>query len=161
GFKTLKQEGLILSAAQNARVDLTLEVGGATETVSVDASAAPLNTASAQISDVIDANKAPEVPISGRVFWSLPYLAPGGTRPLGTGGNSLRGGSNVSGSGDTQNNFILNGLDNNDTVTATPLFRPSIDSIEEMTVLTSQYSAQYGFLSGGQIVTTIKSGTND
>src|SRR4029453_15843020 len=160
GFKSLRREGLVLSAAQSARVNLTMEVGGLTETVSVDASAGPLNTASAQISEVINAEKAEALPINGRNFWSLPQLAPGVTPPARGSGNSLRGGFNVSGSGDTQNSFTLNGLDNNDSVTATPLFRPSIDAIGEMTVLTGLYPAQYGFLSGGQIITPIKSGTN-
>ena len=82
------------------------------------------------------------------------------TPPQRGSGNSLRGGFSVSGSGEQSNNFILNGLDNNDSITATPLFRPSVDSLEEMTVLTGMYPAQYGFLSGGQIITTIKSGTN-
>jgi Carboxypeptidase regulatory-like domain/TonB-dependent Receptor Plug Domain len=160
GFKSLRREGLVLSAAQSARVNLTMEVGGLTETVSVDASAGPLNTASAQISEVINAEKAEALPLNGRNFWSLPQLAPGVTPPARGSGNSLRGGFNVSGSGDTQNYFTLNGLDNNDSVTATPLFRPSIDAIGEMTVLTGLYPAQYGFLSGGQIITSIKSGTN-
>src|SRR4029453_989082 len=160
GFKSLRRENLILSAAQSARVNLTMEVGGLTETVSVDASAGPLNTATAQISEVINAEKAEALPINGRNFWSLPQLAPGVTPPARGSGNSLRGGFNVSGSGDTQNSFTLNGLDNNDSVTATPLFRPSIDATAEMTVVTGLYPAQYGFLSGGQIITTIKSGTN-
>ena len=160
GFKTLRRAGLVLSAAQSARVNLTLEIGGLTETVTVDASAGPLSTASAQISEVINSQKAEALPLNGRMFWSLPQLAPGVTPPARGSGNSLRGGFNVSGSGDTSNYFVLNGLDNNDSVTATPLFRPSIDAIGEMTVLTGLYPAQYGFLSGGQIITTIKSGTN-
>jgi len=160
GFKTIRRAGLALSAAQSARVNLTLEVGGLTETVTVDATAGPLNTASAQISEVINSERAEALPINGRMFWSLPQLAPGVTPPARGSGNSLRGGFNVSGSGDTSNYFMLNGLDNNDSVTATPLFRPSIDAIGEMTVLTGLYAAQYGFLSGGQIITTIKSGTN-
>src|SRR4029078_2289587 len=107
----------------------------------------------AQISEVINSEKAEALPINGRNFWSLPQLAPGVTPPASGSGNSVRGGFNVSGSGDTQNYFMLNGLDNNDSVTATPLFRPSIDAIGELTVLTGLYPAQYGFLSCGQVVT--------
>lgn len=160
GFKTLRQQGLVVSAAQSVRLDLVLELGGVLEVVSVSATAAPLNTASAQISETLNAATVEGLPINGRNFYSLPQLAPGVTPPAQGSGNSLRGGFNVSGSGDTQNYFILNGLDNNDSVTATPLFRPSIDAIEQMTVLTGLYPAQYGFLSGGQIITTIKSGAN-
>lgn len=160
GFKTLRQEGLELAPAQNARANLTLELGGVNETVSVDATAAPLNTATAAMSSVINGLNAKELPLNGRNFYALPQLSPGVTPPAQGSGNSLRGGFNVSGSGDASNYFILNGLDNNDSVTATPLFRPSIDAIDQMTVLTGLYPAQYGFLSGGQIITTIRSGAN-
>jgi outer membrane receptor protein involved in Fe transport len=160
GFKTVKREGVVLTPAQTARLDFTLEVGGVSEAVSVSAAAAPLTTTTAQISETLNATSVESLPINGRNFYSLPQLAPGVTPPAQGSGNSLRGGFNVSGSGDSSNYFILNGLDNNDSVTATPLFRPSIDAIEELTVLTGLYPAQYGFLSGGQIITTIKSGTN-
>lgn len=160
GFTTVRQEGLVLSPAQTARVDMTLQVGGVDEVVSVSAVGALLSRASAQISETITAATAEVLPINGRNFWSLAQLGPGVTPPARGSGNSLRGGFNVSGSGDTANYFILNGLDNNDSVTATPLFRPSVDAIDEMTVLTGLYPAQYGFLSGGQIITTIKSGAN-
>jgi hypothetical protein len=160
GFKSLKQEALSLSAAQNARVDLTLELGSVNETLSVTAEVAAINTGSAEISAVINSRSIEELPSNGRQFWAIPQLAPGVTPPVQGSGNSLRGGFNVSGSGDSSNYFILNGLDNNDSVTATPLFRPSVDAIEEMTALTGLYPAQYGFLSGGQVIMTIKSGTD-
>ncbi|MBY0496665.1 MAG: TonB-dependent receptor [Cyanobacteria bacterium] len=160
GFRGVRREGLQLSAAQNVRVDFTMEIGTVAETITVSASAPLLNTGSAQISDIINAQRAESLPINGRNFWSLAQLTAGVTPPQRGSGNSLRGGFSVSGSGEQSNNFILNGLDNNDSITATPLFRPSVDSLEEMTVLSGMYPAQYGFLSGGQIITTIKSGTN-
>ena len=160
GFRGVRREGVVLSPAQNVRVDFSLELGAIAETITVSSSAPLLSTGTAQIGDVITAQKAESLPINGRNFWSLAQMAPGVTPPQRGSGNSLRGGFSVSGSGEQSNYFILNGLDNNDSITATPLFRPSVDSLEEMTVLTGMYPAQYGFLSGGQIITTIKSGTN-
>ena len=160
GFKTLTRTGFTLAAAQNARLDLVLEVGNVSENVTVTANTENVNTESADLGAVIDNTKVVEMPLNGRVFWSLPLLAPGVTPPVQGSSNSSRGGLNIAGSGETANNFTLNGIDNNDTTVSAPLFRPSIDAIQEFNILTGVYPAQYGYGSGGQIVVTMKAGTN-
>src|SRR5262249_11568525 len=102
-----------------------------------------------------------ETPLAGRIFWSLPTLTAGVLPPVQNSGLGYRGGFNVEGSCEGCNNFVLNGMDNNDNVKTIPNFRPSIDAIQEFNVLTGIFPAEYGYATGGQIVMTTKSGSND
>ena len=160
GFKTLTRPDLTLTVAQNARLDFTLEVGAVTDTVTVSADSETVNTMSAELGAVVDNTRVTEMPLNGRTFFSLATLVPGVAPP--TQGSSLgyRGGFNVSGSCEGCNNFSLNGIENNDNTTMAPMLRPSIDAIQEFTILTGVYPAQYGYGSGGQVIVTTKSGTN-
>ena len=98
------------------------------------------------------------MPLNGRTFYSLATLTPGVAAPLNNQG--FRGAFSVAGACQTCNNFTLNGMDNNDPTVAIPNFRPSIDAIQEFNILTGIYGAQYGLGSGGQIIVSTKSGTN-
>jgi hypothetical protein len=160
GFKTLTRDNLVLAAAQNARIDFKLEVGNVSENVTVSSVTEAVNTESAELGAVVDNTRVVEMPLNGRVFWNLPLLVPGVSPPVQGSSNSSRGGINIAGSGETANNFTLNGMDNNDTTVSAPLFRPSIDAIQEFNVLTGVYPAQWGYGSGGQIIVTTKAGTN-
>ena len=71
-----------------------------------------------------------------------------------------RGGFNVAGAAETNNNFSVNGIDNNDTGINGPTFLPSIDSIQEFKLLTGIFPAEYGHSSGSQVIVVTKSGTN-
>ncbi len=160
GFKTLKRADLLLAVAQNARVDFKLELGSVSEDVTVSANAEAISTMTAELGAVVDNARVVEMPLNGRNFFSLATLVPGVVPP--TQGSSLgyRGGFNVSGSCEGCNNFSLNGIENNDNTTMAPMFRPSIDAIQEFTILTGVYPAQYGYGSGGQVIVNTKSGTN-
>jgi len=159
GFKTLVQKDVTLAVAQNVRRDLRLELGNITENVTVAANIENVNTETAEIGAVIDNTKVVEMPLNGRTFYSLATLTPGVAAPLNNQG--YRGAFSVAGSCQTCNNFTLNGMDNNDPTIATPNFRPSIDAIQEFNILTGIYGAQYGLGSGGQIIVSTKSGTNE
>jgi len=160
GFKTLSRTNFVLSVAQNARLDFTLELGNVSENVTISANVENVNTESADMGAVIDNTRVVEVPLNGRIFFSLPLLTPGVLPPVQGSGLGYRGGFNVAGSCEGCNNFVLNGMDNNDTNKQIPNFRPSIDAIGEFNILTGIYPAEYGYGSGGQIVVTTKSGTN-
>ena len=160
GFKTVTRTNLVLAVAQSARVDLTLELGNASESVTVTAGAEAIDTESAQLGAVVDNTRVVEMPLNGRTFFSLAILTPNVMPPVQGSGLGYRGGFNVAGSCEGCNNFSLNGFDNNDNTKAIPNFRPSIDAIQEFNLLTGIYPAQYGYATGGQVVVTTKSGSN-
>lgn len=159
GFKTLIQRDVTIAVAQTLRRDLALELGNIAENVTVSADVEVVNTGSAEIGAVIDNTKVVEMPLNGRTFYSLATLTPGVAAPLNNQG--FRGAFSVAGACQTCNNFTLNGMDNNDPTVAIPNFRPSIDAIQEFNILTGIYGAQYGLGSGGQIIVSTKSGTNE
>jgi hypothetical protein len=161
GFKTLSRTDLTLAVAQNARLDFKLEVGNVVDSVTVSADSETVNTMSAELGTVVDNTRVAEMPLNGRTFYSLATLVPGVAPPVQGSSLGYRGGFNVSGSCEGCNNFSLNGIENNDNTTMAPMLRPSIDAIQEFTILTGVYPAQYGYGSGGQVVVTTKSGTND
>src|SRR5262249_53642395 len=101
-----------------------------------------------------------EMPLNGRQFFSLALLVPGTQPPTQGSTNATRGGINVGGSSEVSNNFILNGINNNNAAVSIPGVRPSIDAIQEFKLLTGIYPAEYGYGSGGQIAVTTKSGSN-
>jgi hypothetical protein len=158
GFKTVHRTDLILSTGQNMRMDVTMEVGNVSDNVTVSANVESVNTETSELSGVVDNKKVVEMPLNGRVWWNLANLVPGVIPPAQGSANGFRGGFNVAGSAEQNNNFSLNGMDNNDATTSSPAFRPSIDSVQEFNILTGVYPAQYG--AGGQVLVTTKSGTN-
>lgn len=159
GFRTLRKE-LTLAVAQNSRLDFKLEVGEITDNVTVMATSEAVNTGSSELGTVVDNVRVVEMPLNGRTFYSLATLVPGVVPPRQGSSNAHRGGFNVAGSDETSNNFSLNGFENNDNATMAPLMRPSVDAIQEFTILTGVYPAQYGYGDGGQVIVTTKSGTN-
>ena len=114
GFKTVTRTNLVLAVAQSARVDLTLELGNASESVTVTAGAEAIDTESAQLGAVVDNTRVVEMPLNGRTFFSLAILTPNVMPPVQGSGLGYRGGFNVAGSCEGCNNFSLNGFDNND-----------------------------------------------
>jgi outer membrane receptor protein involved in Fe transport len=161
GFKTETRVNITLTVAQNTRIDVALQPGNVSENVTVSAEAATVNTESGEVGNVVDNTKVTQLPLNGRQMWSLTELIPNVTPPAQNSSLSFRGGFNVAGQAETNNNFLLNGFDNNDPDVYAPNFRPSIDAVEEFNVLTGVYSAQYGYGSGGQVIVTTKSGTNE
>ncbi len=160
GFKSLTRTDLELEVAQKARLDFTLEIGSLQENIVVTAGTEAIQTESATLGAVIDNKKVVEMPLNGRQFYSLALLTPGVLPPTQGSSLSFRGGLNIAGSSETSNNFTLNGIANNDPAVFAPNFRPSIDAIAEFNVLTGVYPAEYGYGSGGQVIVTTKSGTN-
>jgi len=169
GFQT-KTDAVILEVGQRGRLDATLGVGALTEAVTVEAARRLLNTEQAALGTVLDQNAIAKLPLAIRNWDDLLALVAGvqGDRYSEEGGATAlgrTGGVNVHGNRSLQNNFLLDGVDNNTISTnvqelSTQVSRPSIDSIQEFKVVTSPYSAEYGRSPGAAISVTTKSGTN-
>src|SRR6266851_4968572 len=160
GFKTFRQTGVVLEVGQHARVDFSLVVGSASESVQVTAEVPLTQTDTSSVGSVIDNQKVVEMPLNGRQFYSLALLVPGVAPPAQGSILSFRGGFNVAGSSELYNNFTLNGLENNDQLLSAPAFRPSVDAIQEFKILTGVFPAEYGRNSGSQVIVTTKAGGN-
>jgi hypothetical protein len=160
GFKSEAQTGLTLQVGQTVALNYKLELGEVSQTVQVEATAVQLQTQTAETGVVVPNTQIIELPLNGRQYYSLTYLTPGTYPPAQNSTLSFRGGFNVAGSSEVENNFRVDGFNNNDPATNQPTFQPSIDDIQEFNLLTGIYSAQYGVYSGGQVLVVSKSGTN-
>jgi hypothetical protein len=154
GFKTVRRQGINVSGGDRVAVPaLTLEVGGATETVNVTAEAALVQSQSAERSFAISTEQVENLPINHRDFTSLAQLTPG----VQAGGNSA-GATRIGGAG--QNNIMMDGISAMDTGNNGTMLALNIESIAEVKVLTQGYQAEFGRSSGLQITAVTKGGTN-
>ncbi|MGH9765749.1 MAG: carboxypeptidase regulatory-like domain-containing protein, partial [Blastocatellia bacterium] len=167
GFKTAFQMGITVDVNQVARIDLTLVPGEVTEKVVVSAAEPLVDSQTSSIGQVIEERRVHDLPLNGRDFIQLTYLSPGVNQgPEGTvqqGGipENERGNGSVEVNGlmATNNNFLLNGFDNNEQQIGFEVIQPSIDAIQEFKVQTSNFGADIG--KGGAVVNVVlKSGTN-
>jgi hypothetical protein len=167
GFKKAEQKDIELRPGERTGINIALTVGDIGQTVEVTASAPLLQTESTQVGAALDSKQVTEVPLGGqRVVTFLARLSPGvvpgeaGSRDGAGGGFSANG---VRSNG--QNNFLLNGVDNNvntiDFLNQTSYsVGPSVEAISEMTIQTNGYNAEYGRAAGAVINVNIKSGSN-
>jgi len=169
GFKQQVRSGVNLVVGQEAVVDLTLEVGGATEQVTVTEEAPLVNTTTSSTSGVITEQQVKELPLNGRSFDQLITLNVGVSNAT---SNTLDSGNwnmfSVSGKRPETNRFIINGIDwvggnaNGQYITPEGASRQmlGVEAVREFNVLTDTYSAEYGKRAGGQINIVTTSGTN-
>ncbi len=160
GFQKSVRQGVILQTGQQAQINFTLNPGAVTETITVNANSPIAVTNSAALGTVVDEKKVEELPLNGRQFWQLAQLVPNAYPPIPNSSLSFRGGFNIAGQPEVNNNYILDGIDDSDEATMQPTVSPSVDGIQEFKVLTGVYEAEYGRFSGGQILITTKSGSN-
>ena len=160
GFRTQQRTGVRLTVNQAARIDFQLELSSVQESVEVRGQAPLVETVDSAVRQVIDAEQLVELPLNGRNFRALALLVPGVQSEVQGGTLSNRGGGvNINGAGLTDNNFLLDGFNNNDDTTAEILTFPSADAIQEMTVLGASYNASLGFAQGGIVSLVSKSGS--
>jgi len=169
GFNRTARE-FKLDTGQRARVDLPMTVGSEKTSVTVEAIAPQLSTQDATVGAVIDNNFITQFPLLLRGWDDLTILVAGvqGLRQTDQAGaaNSSRAGQfNVHGVRSLQNNFLLDGLDNNSISEnvqelSTQVVRPSVDAIQEFKIETNPYSAELGRQPGSAISVTTKGGTN-
>ena len=169
GFKKSSQI-VPLEVGQRARVDATLEVGAFNEVITVQESSSLLNANDGTLGAVVSHTQVANLPLAIRNWDDLLALVPGvqGDRYTEQGGGTSfgrTGGINVHGARALQNNFLLDGVDNNSISEnvqelTSQVSRPSVDAIQEFKVVTSPYSAEYGRSPGAAVSVSTKSGTN-
>jgi Carboxypeptidase regulatory-like domain len=174
GFKKVVRE-FDLQVAQVAVIDVPLSVGEVTQSLVVESGSPVVDAADSALGEVIVGRQVSELPLNGRNFTQLATLVPGVSRGIPTGSatgsqnnaetfrNGETGGASlvVNGLRPQNNNFILDGIDNNETLVNTIVFFPPADAIDEFRVQTSVAPAQFGRAGGALVVTSLKSGTND
>jgi len=160
GFEPSKFNDIILNVDQEARVDATLSIGTVAQQIEVSSTAILLQTEDSVNGSLLDSQKLKELPTNSRNFWQMAQLDPN-VSPTAA-GDSLanRGGFIVAGISSANNNYLLDGSDDNDWTTGQPTVRPSLDAIQEFRILTGEAPAEFGRRNGGQIVLTTRSGTN-
>ena len=161
GFAVGTVQEVKVSVAFSSTVNLTLNPTGATESVTVTSGdvQTQVNQSDQQLSTLISNQKIIDLPLLSRDPNALILLAPGTTQT-----NSALGGFSVNGSRERNNNFMVDGVDNNDTEVpgiAGGLATPNIDATQEFRVITSNPNAEYGRNTGATISVVTKGGSND
>lgn len=167
GFRTAVQPPFHIDVNQVVRADVTLTVGALSQKVEVTAAEPLIETQTSSLGQVVDQRRVEDLPLNGRDFVQLAYLTPGvnagpaGIVQQGSIPENERGNGAIQANGltATNNNFLLNGFDNNEQQIGFEVIQPSVDAIEEFKVQTNSFGADIG--RGGAVVNVvIKSGTN-
>ena len=163
GFKTELIRDVRLQASVKSTLSIVLEAGGVDERVDVTADRTTLVAGDSAVGGVIDRETIASLPVLERDALQFAQQAPGVAPPapgsrLSTQGNV---GLNVSGARESSNNFLLDGVDNNDLFLNRLVVNPSLDAIEEISLLQNTYDAAYGRSAGGQVNVVVRSGTSD
>ena len=145
GFRTAVRQGIRLQVNQRAVVDFILEVGDVAEQVVVTADASPLQIQNATVGTVVDNTKITELPLNGRDFFQLATIVSGAVPPAQGSQNSTQGGAiSINGVREQSNNFLLDGIDNNNLTINQMVFPLSMDAAEEFKIQSTTYSAEFG-----------------
>src|SRR5277367_4153667 len=175
GFRPYQRTGIALDANSALTIDAVLEVGGRSDAVTVVDNQLHVDTTSTQIGEVITDTQMTAVPLNGRSYTDLLALQPGvvpvtsitnetvqdvGASALSPSGDLNPGTISINGQREFANAFIVNGSDVEEDVDMGAAVIPNLDSIAEFRILTSNFDAEYGEFSGGQINVVTKSGTN-
>jgi hypothetical protein len=170
GFDKTVYPAFTLVLNQTARLTFKMKVGKVSETVEVTGAAPILQTEDAQVSTIIDANTITSVALTTRNYIQLTLLTPGvvttdpSTFNYGsqTAEGAVNGGGRpyINGNREEDNNFLLDGVDNNQASDNLTGYTPSPDAIGEFNLITQNASAEFGNYAGGIVNATIKSGTN-
>jgi hypothetical protein len=165
GFEKTVYPPFVLILNQTARFDVKLKVGKQNEIVEVTESAPLLQTDTTQMSTLIDAKTTESLPLATRNYVQLSMLTPGAVNPdpasFAQGQDMTTSGRPyINGNRQQENNFMLDGIDNNQVGDNEVGYQPNIDAIQEFNVITQNASADFGNFMGGIVSATIKSGTN-
>jgi hypothetical protein len=175
GFKPLTASTVLSTETPTSKLDLTLEIAAETETVEVTANALAAETTSTQLGETLQTEKIESVPLNGRSFTDLMAVQPGivpantaqpgavimtGVASTPPSGGANPGNLSISGQREASNGFRVNGSDVEEDVNMGTSIVPNLDSIDSFRVLTSNFDAEYGNSSGGQVLVVTKSGTS-
>lgn len=168
GFKRIEQPAFKLDVNQVVNLNLVLQIGSASEKVEVTAAEPLVESQTSSIGQVVEEQRVEQLPLNGRDFVQLAYLAPGvnqgpaGTVQQGSIPENMRASGSIQANGltATNNNFLLDGFDNNEAQIGFEVIQPSVDAIQEFKVQTNNFAADIG--KGGAVVNVVlKSGTNN
>lgn len=168
GFSTVNTDVFIVSAGDRHRLDTQMKLGSSSTTIEVNTSQTTLQTDSSALQNTIDSSSVANLPLNGRNYINLVQITPGATEgsptALGSGQSpdDRRQSSNVSvnSQADQLNNNMIDGLDNNERIIGSIGVRPTIESIQEVKILTNTFTADSGRAAGAIINIITKSGTN-
>ncbi len=172
GFRKIVQSNVTLQVSQRLKLDLALQVGEVSETIEVSAAPPLLESQSSSVGSVINEQFVSELPLNGRNFVQLAILTPGvngtgfsvgGTIQSGSRPDDRRPGTEIFSNGNREgsNNFLYDGVDNNERLIQLIVLRPAIEAIREFKVQTNLFSADTGRNSGAVVDVVSKSGTNE
>jgi Carboxypeptidase regulatory-like domain/TonB dependent receptor len=175
GFKSLRRTGVAIDVDSKVVLDAALTIGERTDAVTVSESETHVETADTQRGEVISGKQMTAVPLDGRSYTDLLALQSGvvpvtsltsetqqdvGVSAFSPSGDLNPGTISINGQREFANSFVLNGSDVEEDVNMGTAIIPNLDSIAEFRILTSNFDAEYGEFSGGQINVVTKSGTN-
>jgi hypothetical protein len=165
GFQTSLVPSVTLALNQTARIDVQMKVGQVTQTVEVTSEAPILKTDTTEVSTIIDSATNEALPLATRNYVQLTLLSPGAVTPnpqsFNTGDNVGSGGRPfINGNREQSNNFLLDGMDNNQVSDNLLGYTPAPDAIQEFNLITQNASGEFGNFQGGIVSVSLKSGTN-
>jgi hypothetical protein len=148
---------------QRARVDVRVSLAGRQEKIVVQGRAPDINTESGELGTVLDQSRIDTLPLNERDFLQLSLLTPGVAPAVQGSELSSRGTFTMHANGGREeaNNYLLDGVDNNDSDNGGYVLQPSVDAIQEFKIATNSYSAEYGKASAGQVNVITRSGSNE
>jgi hypothetical protein len=169
GFKASSTPDIAVESGDRARADVHLQVGAASETITVEAQTPLLQADNATVSSTVGQEEVQDLPLIERNFVQLVAIVPGANEGPGNGltsGNrpdDRRGTAafSVNGQDDTLNNYVIDGIDNNERIIGTIGIRPNVEGIQEITVETNSYAPEIGRTAGGVVNVVTKSGSNN
>src|SRR5437667_3643380 len=165
GFKSAETPPITMEAKQVARLDFQLAVGSLEDTVEVTALPPLLQTESPTVGEVISGTTVSSLPLNGRNTGQLSLLLPGVVTPdpasFSTQLRNFDGGRPyVNGNREQTNNYMIDGVDMNESIDNLVAYQPSPDALAEISVETNNYAADTGNVAGAVLSNVIKSGTN-
>jgi hypothetical protein len=175
GFKPYRRTDVVIDVNSALVVDATLEVGERNDTIIISDSAVHVESVNSQMGEIVTGSQMTVVPLNGRSFTDLLSLQPGvvpttsitsssvqdvGAAALSPSGDLNPGTISINGQREFANAFLVNGSDVEEDVNMGSAIVPNLDSIAEFRILTSNFDAEYGEFSGGQINVVTKSGAN-
>jgi Carboxypeptidase regulatory-like domain len=170
GFRTTMYPTFTLVLNQIARIDVQLKIGQVSQTIEVTSAAPILKTESTQVDTIINSATNEALPLATRNYIELTLLSPGAVHPdpssftNGVGVQDAMGNSSprpmINGNREQADNFLLDGMDNNQVSDNLVGYQPAPDAIEEFNMITQNAPAEFGNFMGGIISASIKSGTN-
>ena len=162
GFRTVERTGVQLTVAESAQLDLSLEVGGSSQSVTVNDTAPLLDTSSNAIGGVVTPEKVEDLPMLGRNSNALMTLVPGVRATRATTANPVLESHyqffSINGSRPNQSQFMFDGGNNTNLTFNGPEYSPQVEEVQEFRIQTSNFSAEYSSTGGGVINVASKSG---